>query len=443
MNRTESRPLALLLAERFSGFFTSVGHWLGALFGFASQMLGLFFPGLGKKRKLRPWMLVRRGKAREDSKELAASETDIRRILERLKQLEDTRVLSERAVGFTGSGSDYFCDPREVEQIIEALVRQNPPFLHIAREAPSDGSDRSDRLDVEWIERDSEVTITEKESLFIPQVGVHHLESRRPPGYPIIRSAKTLSDLRATPMLYQAMPDDYLVSRLVEGAIPLLAYREDRHNLLFRTEERLIERTEHRHTRVPVEIETGGAGSGTRLMYMLFDRSTSLVRNSSPRGGNAIMELAIAAAMVRCDMGRPNARYYFRSFAERLDPGPAHPPFMAKSVKEKDELVGRLLKTNFSGEATNVVEALLTAADDIEKIMDSGELGNSVKPRICLLTDGRATIYRNVGVRLKKLGIELDTILIGKEAARNPELIRISSTVTMVDPELYRESRAA
>ena len=58
-------------------------------------------------------------------------------------------------------------------------------------------------------------------------------------------------------------------------------------------------------------------------------------------------------------------------------------------------LVRRLLTTNFSGEATNVVEALMTAADDIERIMESGELGHNVKPRIGLLTDGRATRNAN------------------------------------------------
>jgi hypothetical protein len=139
-------------------------------------------------------------------------------------------------------------------------------------------------------------------------------------------------------------------------------------------------------------------------------------------------------------MGRPHARYYFRSFAERLDPLPKDPPVVATSVSEKDRLVDRLYKTNFSGEATNVVEALEIAADDIEKIVESGELRAGIKPRIGLLTDGRATIYRSTGVRLKKLGIELDTILIGREAAHNPELFRISSTVTVVDPALYQEN---
>src|SRR5687768_10959062 len=119
MTHPESRPLALLLADRLLGFFGAVSGFLGRLFGFASQMLAAFFPGLGKKRKLRPWMLVRRGKAGQGTKELVASEADIRRILQRLKQLEDTRALSDRAVGFTGTGADYLCDPREVEQIIE------------------------------------------------------------------------------------------------------------------------------------------------------------------------------------------------------------------------------------------------------------------------------------------------------------------------------------
>src|SRR5947207_10189540 len=98
MTRPIRKPLALLLAERFAGFFITAWRWFGQLVGFASQMLALFFPGLGRKRKLRPWMLIRRGKAGQGTKELVASESDIRRMLERLKQLDDTHALCGRAV---------------------------------------------------------------------------------------------------------------------------------------------------------------------------------------------------------------------------------------------------------------------------------------------------------------------------------------------------------
>jgi len=428
----------LLAALRLLDLLARLRKTLARLWEFASALLGAFFSRRGKKRRLRPWMVVRRAKNRTGAPELAANETDVRRLLERLKQLDDTARLSERAVGFAGSGADFFAEPREVEAVVESLIRQNPPFLHVARERPADDEGESRRTETEYLLRDTEVVVTEPWILFIPQVGVEHLEHKRPPGYPMLRAARTLSDLRAAPLLYQTMPEDLLIARLVEGAIPVLAYREDRRYLLFRPEERLVQRREQRQNHVPVEIETGGEGHSARLMYMLFDRSTSLVRNCTPRGVNAVMELAIGVAMVRADLGRPHARYYFRSFADRLDPLPKDPPIVATSVQEKDWLVERLFKTNFSGEATNVVEALETAADDIERIVESGELGPGVKPRIGLLTDGRASIYRNVGVRLKKLGIELDTILIGKEAAHNPELMRISSTVSVVDPALYR-----
>lgn len=429
----------LLAALRLLDFLARLRRTLAQLWQFASALLGAFFPQRGRRRrKLRPWMIVRRAKNRAASPELVASEADARRLLERMKQLDDTTRLAERVVGFSGSGADFFAEPREVEAIIEALIRQNPPFLHIARERPADDEGESRQTETEYLLRDTEVVVTEPWLLFIPQVGVEHLESKRPPGYPVLRTARSLSDLRAAPLLYQTLPEDLLIARLVEGSVPVLAYREDRRYLLFRPEERLVQRKERRQNHVPVEIETGGAGHSARLMYLLFDRSTSLVRNCAPRGINAVMELAIAVAMVRADLGRPHARYYFRTFADRLDPLPKDPPVTASSVQEKDGLVNRLFQTNFSGEATNVVEALETAADDIERIVESGELGAGVKPRIGLLTDGRASIYRNVGVRLKRLGIELDTILIGREAAHNPELMRISSTVSVVDPALFR-----
>ena len=43
----------------------------------------------------------------------------------------------------------------------------------------------------------------------------------------------------------------------------------------------------------------------------------------------------------------------------------------------------------------------------------------------------------------KKAGIEMDTVLIGRDASYNPELMRISSTVSLVDPALYRAAHVS
>jgi hypothetical protein len=426
----------LFLARLLEGL-ARLGRTLAELWRFAAALFNTFFPRKRTKR-IRPWMLVRRAKGRPTEAQPVANEEDVRRLMERMKQLDDSRRLATTAVGFAGNGADFFARPDEVEEIVRELVRQNPPFLHIAREGRSDEEGDSQQHATEYILRDTEVVVHEPWTLFIPKVGVEHLECKCPPGYPVLRAAKTLSDLRAAPMLYQALPEDLLIARLVEGSIPILAYREDRRYLLFRPEERIVERRERRRNHVPIEIETGSEGQSARLMYMLFDRSTSLVHNCQPRGVNAVMELAIAVAMVRADMGRPYARYYFRAFADRLDPLAKDPPLTASTVEEKDRLVERIFQTNFSGEATRIVDALETAADDIERILESGELGEGVKPRIGLLTDGRSSLYGRTSARLKRLGIEVDTVLIGKDAAYNPELIRISSTVSFVDPELYR-----
>jgi hypothetical protein len=425
------------------GFLSRLARTLAQLWRLASGMLGAFFPQRARRRKLRPWMIVRRAKNRSGAPELTASEADVRRLLERMKLLDDTNRLAVETVGFAGQGADFLAQPREVEAIVEALIRENPPFLHVAREGRADEEGDSRQVQTEYLLRETEVVVTEPYILFIPQCGIEHRENKRPPGYPVLRTAKSLSDLRATPLLYQTLPEDLLIARLLEGSIPVLAYREERRYLLFRPEQRIVERRERRQNHVPIEIETGGEGRSARLMYMLFDRSTSLVHNCAPRGVHAVMELAIAVAMLRADMGRPHARYFFRAFADRLDPLPKDPPLSAASVREKDYLVERLFKTNFSGEATRVVDALESAADDIERIVESNELGPNVKPRIGLLTDGRMTIYGGIGARLKRLGIELDTILIGREAAHNPELMRLSSTVSVVDPTLYRAAAMA
>jgi len=439
---SRSGSLALNAAERLLDPLLRALAALGQLLRFAGDLLAAFLPQR-RRRRLRPWMIVRRGRARAGAPELEVSRAEAERLLERMRQLDDTALLSERALGFASAGADHFADPRHVESLVAALIRENPPFLHIARDRPAPDQGRAAEVRTELLLRDTEVVVREPCTLFVPKVGMEHRESRRPPGYPVLRTAKTLSDLRAAPLLYQALPEDYLIARLVEGAVPVLAYREERRLTLFEAQERVLERRERRRTEVPVEIEPGGEGQGARLIYLLFDRSTSLVRNCAPRGVNAVMELAIAVAMLRADLGRPYARYYFRTFAERLFPQPQDPPLCAVTVKEKDDLVRRLFRTNFSGEATNVVEALETAADDIERIAQSGELGEGVRPRIGLLTDGRATIYRNVGARLKRLGIELDTVLIGREALHNPDLLRISSTVSLVDPALYGGAAAA
>lgn len=434
----------VLMVERLERMVKPFVH----LWKFAAQMLALFFPWLvvrQKKKKLpAPWLVIqRRGKANGQTFDTEhAEEADVRRLLERMKYLNDTAQLATHAIGFAGRGADFFANAADVEEIVESLIRENPPFLHIARELPVGAEKNGDRqqIETEYLLRDAEIVVHEPCTLFIPQVGVHHLESRRPPGLPVLRPAKTLSDLRAAPMLYQTLPDDLIIARLLDGSIPIMAYREERRSLLFRTEERLVERRERRQSHVPIEIEQGGAGQGARLIYLLFDSSTSLVHNCAPRGVNAIMELAIAVAMIRADMGRPHARYYFRSFADHIEPLPRFKPIRAWTMHEKDALVERLYDINFCGEATHTVDALMTAVDDIEHILENGELGENVTPRIGLLTDGRSDIYGPIGARLKRLGIELDTILIGKEAAYNPDLVKISSTVSIVDPSLYREN---
>jgi hypothetical protein len=441
----ESRQhsLAITSPERLLSGRWRLPERLAHLWRTALQMLRALFPHWRRSRHLRPWMLVLRRKAHASAQSLTVSEEQTARLLERMRNLDDCAELARRAVAFSGSGTDFFADPGRVERIIAALIRENPPFLHLACDAPDGREGSAAQRQVVFLRRESETVVQEPCTLFIPQTEIEHRENRRPPGNPVLRTARTLSDLRAAPLLYQNLPEDLLIARMLEGSIPVLAYREDRRYLMFRAEERLLTRREKRICEVPVEIEGGAEGEGARLIYLLFDRSTSLVHGCAPRGVNAVMELAIAAAMLRVDLGRPNARYYFRSFADVLIPKPEHPPLCAATVQEKDHLVRELFQTNFSGEATRTVEALTVAADDIERIVESGELGPNVRPRIGLLTDGRCTVYGEIGARLERLGIELDTILIGPDAACNPELARISSTVSLVDPALYHLNEGA
>ncbi|MEP6754555.1 MAG: vWA domain-containing protein [Chthonomonadales bacterium] len=421
-----------------STFWESISRTVKPLFALIRDIFNAFFGRSGQKTTIRPWMIVRRTKKRAVTREAVASEADIRRMMERMHDLNDSANLADRAVRFSGSDQDFFGKPEEIEAMVMELLRQNPPFLHIARELPSDAEGDQSEVQTEYIVRDSVVTVTEPCTLFVPETGSEYRESRRPPGYPVLRPARSLSDLRFAPMLYNSLPQDLVFARLLDGSIPIMAYREDRKTILFRQEEHLFCHTEKRSCRVPIEVETGGVDKSTRLIYLLFDRSTSMVRNCAPRGINAVMELAIAVTMLRTDMGRPHARYYYRTFADVIDPKPKDPPYLATTLEEKDDLVRRIMNVNFSGDATRIVDALETAADDIEKIMESGELDPDVKPRIGLLTDGRSSLYGNIVSRLARLGIEVDTVLIGKEAFHNPELMKMSNTISMVDPDVYR-----
>jgi hypothetical protein len=416
---------------------------LAELWKLALALLGIRRPPAARRRKLRPWMLVRRAKAGQKATHtLEATEADKRRLLERMRLLEDSATLSKTSVGFTGGGEDFLAKPREVESLVLALVEHNPPFLHVAREGISEGEREQGDRRTETIVREVDLEVTEPMQLFIPKFGVEHLESRRPPGNPVLRPARSLADLRSAPLLYQSLDQDLTIARLLAGDIPVVAYREARKQILFDSEDRIVTRLERRVNRVPVEIEAGGESAGSRLVYLLMDRSTSLVRACQPRGCNAVMELAIAVAMARADLGRPYAKYFFRTFADRIWPLPQDDPITAVSVAEKDDLVRRMFEINFSGEATRVVDALECAVDDIERMKSNGSVNGAV-PHIALLTDGRFTLYSSVASRLKRAGISLDTILIGKEASKNGDLCRISSTVSLVDPELYRTAALA
>lgn len=432
------RPLSLSLPLRLLDLASRIRKTLAELWKLALALLGVRQKPGARTRKLRPWMLVRRARAGQTAAAaLQASEADKRRLLERMRLLNDASALCKTATGFAGEGEDFLARPADVEELVLALVEQNPPFLHVARvgEAAAEEA-RGDRR-TETIRREVELEVTEPMRLFIPKFGVEHLESRRPPGNPVLRPAKSLADLRSAPLLYQTLDQDLTISRLLSGEIPVVAYRETRKQLLFDPEDRMVTRRERRVNHVPVEIEAGGEATGSRLMYLLMDRSTSLVRSCQPRGCNAVMELAIAVAMARADLGRPYAKYFFRTFADRIWPLPQDEPITAVTVAEKDDLVRRMFEINFSGEATRVVDALECAVSDIERMRTDGRLNGST-PHIALLTDGRFTLYGSVASRLKSAGIALDTILIGKEASRNADLFKISNSVSLVDPEIYR-----
>ena len=222
-----------------SNFWEAVSKTFGPLFKLIRDIAGAFFGRGEKKLKIKPWMIVRRTRGRAVSRDAKVEESDIRRMLERMHELNDSSFLADRAVRFASNGSDYFAKPHEVEEMVSALLHQNPPFLHIARELPSDGEGDHSDIQTEYLMRESVITVTEPCTLYVPETGSEYRESRRPPGYPLLRPARSLSDLRAAPLLYQNLPQDLVYARLLDGSIPIMAYREERKTILFRQEEHL------------------------------------------------------------------------------------------------------------------------------------------------------------------------------------------------------------
>lgn len=209
---------------------------------------------------------------------------------------------------------------------------------------------------------------------------------------------------------------------MVRGEIMIPVRRSHRRRLEFRTEPRRVEVTVRKT--VPVNIESeGGAGDGGQLLFILLDCSASM------RGTSAVLGLSAISAVLRANLGRQNARYLFRRYAEQeqIWPGVVEPPIQARTLKEKDALLDLICATNFNGGATHVNHALNIAISDVEHLRQDEHL----EAMILLVTDGRAEILESTGLRLRQTGVKLHTVMVAPEP--NPSLAAISESFSILD----------
>ncbi|HSD12501.1 MAG TPA: hypothetical protein VLC10_02990 [Patescibacteria group bacterium] len=153
-----------------------------------------------------------------------------------------------------------------------------------------------------------------------------------------------------------------------------------------------------------------------KRLYILLDVSGSMedpMENGMPRhvwARGVTVNLLLEAV-------RGDAEYLFRPFD-----GQSHERREAATPEQAEKLIDHILSRGFSGNGTNLMNAVRTAAKDIRS------LGNEVeRSELLLITDGQDQSMDDEAAVRKVLGddIRLHVVLIGTES---PALKRVAST---------------
>ncbi len=368
---------------------------------------------LNRKRlhQARPWQIKikpRHGLAKQKPPQLDS-------LMNLHRSLDDFEKISSHARDFHSRESDFFADKKNVEEFIRCLIEKNPPWLYISRPLSGGEHGEEEQADeVLWRER--EVVSNEEVELFIPDESWRDL----PLSSMTLRPTHTFDEVWRARLLDQILPAEVLVDRHNRGEILIPIHNFAHQRLEFRLERRNMELTIRKP--VPISIPSeGGSGTGGQLLYILLDSSASM------QGKSAVLAMAVIAAVIRANMGQKDTFYLFRSYAEELWPKQVAPPFVARSLQEKDALLDIILSINFNGVATHVNAALDVAVEDIlhlkrDEHRDAGLL---------LVTDGRAEILESTRLRLRRAEVKLHTVMVTREY--NPGLEAISESYTSLD----------
>ncbi len=378
-----------------------------------------------RKSRPRPWQvrIAQRGIS------VPQTSQEVQVLLQRQKDLNDVDRLADVAARFKLPESDFFADPTRIERLMQRILQENPPWLHISRTLA--GADNGgDLQDAAILWREQETREVQDVTLFLPDDNWRDLPLASLTMHPV----RHLGEVWQARLLDQILPPEVLVDRVNRGEILIPVRNILRHRLEFRTEQRIMEVPVLK--RIPVEIEQeGDSGQGGQLLYVLLDSSASM------RGLSATLALAAIAAALRANLGQRNSRYLFRRYAEQdhLWPGVVEAPIQARTMEQKDDLLDLICSTNFNGGATHVNHAIDIAITDVENLRREEQLDAA----ILLVTDGRAEMLESTGLRLRKSGVKLHTVMMAAEP--NPSLAAISESFTVLDigPDTDTRSESA
>ncbi len=376
-------------------------------------------------RKPRPWRL----RLEAVSRPLDLNESDLNRLLQRHRDLQDLDKLAAFSARFGLPESDFFADPKQVERLIRRILDANPAWLRVARTLAgieTSASGDAPQPEVVWRER----TIREMQdvTLFTPDDTWRDC----PLASQTLRPARAMHEVWKARLLDQILPPEILLDRFSRGEILIPVPPRERQRLEFRAETRRMEVTVRKPVAIPIESEGAGGASGGQLLYILLDYSASM------RGKSATLAMAVIAATLRANLGRGDCRYLFRRYAEAVEPRAVELPLQARTVAEKDRLFDTILATNFNGQATHVNDALEIAVRDIENLRRETNLDAS----LLLVTDGLAEVLEGARLSLLRAKVKVHTVLV--TPARSPSLEAISESFTALDiaPDIPQDSAA-
>ncbi len=402
-NRTPTSFQPLSLRDRLKPYWEVLKAWL--------ILLSEMFSAKQKRRQLRPWH-IRIGKQSQPAK---LSPSDIDKLLQRHRDLQDVGKLATVAANFRLPESDFFTNKNQAERLMRYLLEQNPPWLHISK-VLAGGEQGNTSQGQEVLMREQTMREVQQVTLFVPGETWRDL----PLSSLTMRPAKGIYEVWQGRMLDQVLPPEVLVDRCSKGEILIPIRHNVKQRLDFERIERPMTLEVRKPVAIPIDME-GSDGKGGQLLYILLDYSASM------QGKSAVLALAVIMATLRANMGQRETRYLFRRFAEEMVPAIVKPPLQASSLAEKDTLLDTILATNFNGTATGINDAIKVAVQDIEHLRQHENLEAS----ILLVTDGIAHILESTELSVRKERVKIHTVMVQPQP--NSELADLSESFSVLD----------